>query len=364
MKLKAITSYLEGVAPLSLQESYDNSGLQVGDPNMEVSGIIISLDITEEVLTEALRHGYNLIVAHHPLIFGGLKKITGQGSTERIIMSAIKEGVAIYAGHTNFDAIGKGVNHYLAEKVGLSEIGILSPVGNILRKVVVFVPEDHVDKVRTAMFEAGAGHIGAYDSCSFNTKGIGTFKGSEESNPFAGEKEKFHKEPETRIETIIPASGVKKVISAIKGAHPYDEVAYDIYPLLNEHEYVGMGMVGELKEAIGEEQFLAHLKNIFDAKGIRHSKLSGKTVKRVAVCGGSGSFLIKEAIASGADVFVTGDFKYHQFFEAENRIVIIDIGHYESEQFTLDLFYELLTKKFPKFAVRKSEVNTNPIKYF
>jgi len=364
IKLRDITSYLEGLAPPSLQESYDNSGLQVGDPNMELSGILVALDASEKVLQEAEKLGFNLVLTHHPVIFGGLKSITGRSGPERIVKLAIQKEIAIYSAHTNFDAISGGVNTALANRLGLVNQEILSPMGGKLLKLVVFVPHAQLDQVRQAMFDAGAGNLGAYDSCSFNLEGQGTFRGGEESQPFAGEAGAFHQEAETRLETIIPAELSGRVISAMLVAHPYEEVAYDIYPLENKDPRRGMGMIGRLEHPMEEEVFLGFLKDRFRASIVRHSALLGKAVKKVAVCGGSGSFLLSKAKAKGADVFVTGDMKYHQFFEAEGRLVVMDIGHFESEQFTRELFYDLLMKKFPKFAVRLSETEKNPIKYF
>ena len=364
IKLKDITGYLEGLAPLSYQESYDNSGLQVGEHDMEITGILITLDVTEEVLLEAERLGFNLVVSHHPVIFSGLKSLTGKNAVERIVSLAIRKEIAIYSGHTNFDAITGGVNTAMANRLGLVNQRVLEPAKDQLKKVVVFVPHDQVDQVRTAMFNAGAGHIGAYDSCSFNLEGQGTFRGSEGSDPYVGRAGELHQEPETRVETIVPAPLVRKVVRAMEKAHPYEEVAYDIYPLENDYRQVGMGLVGDLEDPVDEEVFMTFLKDRFGLSVIRHSELLGKPVKKVALCGGAGSFLLGRAKASGADVFVTGDFKYHQFFDADGKIVVMDMGHFESEQFTRELFYDLLMKKFPKFAVRLAETVTNPIKYF
>ena len=362
--IKEITRTLESLAPLSFQESYDNSGLQVGDPDMEITGILITLDVTEQVLDEAAGLGFNLVLSHHPVIFGGLKSVTGSSAVERIVKKAIRQDIAIYSGHTNFDAITGGVNTSMANRLGLIGQKILDPMKDQLKKLVVFVPHEHLDKVRTAIFEAGAGHIGAYDQCSFNLEGKGTFRGSDETDPFVGEKGELHQEPETRVETIVPAHLAGKVVRAMIRAHRYEEVAYDLYALENVNEGAGMGMVGQLEDPMDEQMFLNFVKDRFGLSVIRHSALLGKPVKKVAICGGAGSFLLGKAKATGADVFVTGDFKYHQFFEADGKIVVMDIGHFESEQFTRELFYDLLMKKFPKFAVRLSETDTNPIKYF
>ena len=363
-KLKEIASYLENLAPLSLQESYDNAGLIVGDANIEVSSVLIALDVTEEIIDEAINKKVQLIVAHHPIIFSGLKKITGKSYVERSLIKAIKNDIAIYAAHTNLDSVTGGVNSKICEKLKLHDCRILQPAAGQLKKLVTFIPVDHSDKVREAVFNAGAGNIGNYDSCGYTTNGTGSFRGDENSQPFVGEKGKIHSEKEIRFETIFPAYLQGKIIQALLNSHPYEEVAYDIYALENKFDKVGMGMVGFLSAPISENEFLSLLKNTFNTGVIKHTALLGKEVKKIAVCGGSGSFLLKQAIAARADFFVSGDFKYHQFFDAEKKIIIADIGHFESEQFTKELFYELLTKKFPKFAIHLSEANTNPVFYF
>lgn len=364
IKLKKIIGVLERLAPLSLQESYDNSGLQVGDPEMEISGILISLDVTEELLEEAIRLGFNLIISHHPVIFGGLKSLTGRTAPERIVARSIREGIAIYSAHTNFDSIPEGVNKAMADRLGLKSLKILDARKDLLKKIVVFVPRDQAEELRQAMFDAGAGQIGAYDQCSFNLEGSGTFRGQEGSDPFVGVPGALHQEPETRVETIVPSHLTNRVVQALLAAHPYEEVAYDIYPLENKALGIGMGMIGELEDGMDEMVFLNFVKDRFGLSVIRHTELLGKVVKKVALCGGSGSFLMGKARASRADVFITGDLKYHQFFDAEGEILLMDIGHFESEQFTRELFYDLLIKNFPKFAIRLSETDTNPIKYY
>jgi len=364
MKLKEIAAFFEKLAPLQYQESYDNSGLQVGNPGQEITGALVTFDITDEVIDEAIRKNINLVIGHHPLIFGGLKSITGKNMTERVVLKAIKNDIAIYAAHTNFDVIKNGVNGKICQTIGLENLKILDPVSGKLKKLVVFVPHDHAEKVRSALFESGAGGIGNYDSCSYNLEGNGTFKGNEETNPFTGAKGELHTEPETRIETIFPEHLKGSVISSMIQAHPYEEVAYDIYPLDNKYNQFGMGMTGELLKPMNETEFLTHLKKSFNSDVIRHTTLLDKPVKKVAVCGGAGSFLLNKAISAKADVFVSADFKYHQFFDADSKILITDIGHYESEQYTREAFYDLIIKNFPKFAVHLSEINTNPIKYF
>ena len=364
MKVKEITSCIESFAPLSYQESYDNAGFQAGDPEQEVSAALLCIDVTEEVLHEAVRRKANLIISHHPVIFDGIKKLTGSCPAERIIMEAIRKGLSVYSAHTNLDAVHLGVNLRIADRLELMKPLILSPVKGKLRKLVFFVPTEHAAAVREKIFEAGAGQIGEYDMCSFNTHGEGTFRGSDKSSPFVGKKGQMHTEPELRVETIFPKEREGRILGALIESHPYEEVAYDIYPLDNVYDRAGMGMVGELEKSLSETDFLGLLKERFGVRMIRHTRFSGKKVKKVALCGGSGSFLLPKAIASGAGAFLTGDVKYHTFFDADGKILMADIGHFESEQFTTEIFYDLLIKKFPKFAVHLTQVHTNPVNYY
>jgi dinuclear metal center YbgI/SA1388 family protein len=364
MQVRQITDHIESFAPLSYQESYDNAGLQTGHPEQDARAALLCIDVTDGVIDEALRLKANLIISHHPLIFSGLKKLTGSNYTERLVIRAIRNNLAIYAAHTNLDAVHRGVNHKMGEKLGLQNLRILVPVTDRLRKLVFFVPPDHADTVRQEIFRAGAGHIGEYDMCSFSSQGEGTFRGSEGSDPYVGEKGRLHTEPELKVETIFPKEREGSILRALISSHPYEEVAYDVYPLANQYDRAGSGALGELEEPMDGPAFLRILKDRFDASQIRHTSLPDRKIRKVALCGGSGSSLLPAAIASGAEAFVSGDFKYHQFFDADGRILVADIGHYESEQFTKEIFYEILTKKFPKFAVHLSEVNTNPVNYF
>lgn len=364
MKIKDITDVLEDFAPLAYQESYDNAGLIIGDPDKEVYSALLCIDITDAVINEAIKKGVQLIIAHHPIIFGGLKKLNGKNLVERCVIKAIKNDIAIYASHTNIDSVSNGVNAKICEKLQLKNCKILQKAQGQLKKLVTFVPVDHADKVREAIFECGAGRIGNYDSCSYNLEGNGTFRALQGTNPFVGEKGKIHFEKEIRFETVFPTTIQSKVLKALVNAHPYEEVAYDIYPLDNTFDKVGMGMIGEFDVAVDTIALFNSMKKLFNVKVIRHTKIHKDKVKKVAVCGGSGSFLLHNAIAAGAEIFISGDFKYHQFFDADNKIIIADIGHFESEQFTLEIFYDLILKKFPKFAVYLTEVNTNPINYY
>jgi dinuclear metal center YbgI/SA1388 family protein len=362
-QIKHITQHLESIAPLSYQEGYDNCGLIVGNPDTEVTGVMLCLDSTEAVIDEAIEKCCNLVIAHHPIVFKGLKKFNGRNYVERTVIKAIKNDVAIYAIHTNLDHIHTGVNAKIGEKLSLQNLQILSSKRQLLRKLVTFAPHADADKVRNALFAAGAGHIGEYSETSFNLTGIGTFKGSQATNPHVGNIGERHLEPETRIETIFSSHLEGKVINALKEAHPYEEVAYDIFVLENENAQVGAGMVGELASPVDEVTFLQHIKQHLNTPMIRHTALLGKPVTKVAWCGGSGSFLLQDAIRAGAQVYITGDFKYHEFFDAENKIVIVDVGHYESEQFTPEIIHSILQKKFSNFALYFTQVNTNPINY-
>ncbi len=363
MNVKFITDLIEAEAPLALQESYDNAGLLVGSKEMEVTAVLISIDVTEDVINEAIRKNCNLIVSHHPLIFTGLKRLTGQNEVQRCVIKAIKNDIAIYAAHTNLDNVLGGVSGKMADKIGLNNRQVLIAKPDMLLKLVTFVPKLHAYGVREALFEAGAGHIGNYDACSFNVEGIGTFRGNEDAHPFVGQPGVLHSESEVRLEVILPVYLKHKVVEALIQSHPYEEPAYDLFPLQNVWNQFGAGILGELPEAVDEFEFLGKLKSIFNIAVIRHTGLLNKKIRKVALCGGSGSSLISAAIGAGADVYISGDFKYHEFFEAENHILIADIGHFESEQFTKDIFYEIITKKMPTFAVQISDINTNPINY-
>ncbi len=363
MNISDVIQYLEQIAPLSLQESYDNSGLITGNRRETVSGVLVCLDSTEAIVEEAIALGCNLIIAHHPIVFSGLKKITGSNYIERTIIKAIKHDIAIYAIHTNLDNVKDGVNAKIAERLGLINTRVLAPKSGLLKKLVTFAPEANAGDVRFALFNAGAGHIGNYDHCSFSIEGTGSFRGNEHANPYVGTRGEDHYENEVRIEVIFPAFLQAKILSALISTHPYEEVAYDLYTLDNKFQSVGAGLIGSLETPQKEIYFLQKVKETMQCGGIRYTELRGVDVRKVAVCGGSGSFLLKDAIAAGADMLVTADFKYHQFFDAEKRIVIADIGHYESEQYTIDLISDLLMKKFATFAVHLSKINTNPINY-
>ena len=348
--IRDITDFLEQIAPLSYQESYDNAGLIVGDPRAEVTGILVTLDSTEAVVDEAVAKGCNLIVAHHPIVFKGLKKFNGRNYVERTVMKAIKNDIAIYATHT-------------AERLQLQNVRILTPKSDLLLKLVSFVPVADTQKVLEALYEAGVGAVGNYDHCSFRVNGIGTFRPNEEAQPHIGTVHKDESVTEDRFEVIFPAHLESQVLSALKKVHPYEEVAYYLSVLKNQHQEVGAGAVGELSTPLAADDFLAYLKEKMGLNVIRHTALVNNTIQKVAVCGGSGGFLLNDAVRAQADVFVTADYKYHEFFDADGRILICDIGHYESEVYTKELLHRYLSKKFVNFATILSETNTNPIFY-
>jgi dinuclear metal center YbgI/SA1388 family protein len=364
MKLSQLTAYLETIAPPAYQEDYDNSGLIVGHPDQEIQQVLISLDCIEAVVDEAITTNCQLIISHHPIVFKGLKRFNGKTYVERVVEKAIRHNIALYAIHTNLDSVLTGVNAKICEVIGLDNTRILSPKQGLLKKLVTYVPTSHTDQVRNALFHAGAGNIGNYSECSFNAEGSGTFKGNEDSDPYVGEPGQRHTEPETRIETIYPANLESKILMALMLAHPYEEVAYDLYAITNQHQQVGSGMVGELDQPIDAAEFLYHLKEKMQATVIKHTAFTGKKIKTVAVCGGSGGFLLKHAIGAGADIFITADYKYHEFFDADGKIIIADIGHFESEQFTQQLLHDMITKRFADLPLRLTSVNTNPVRYF
>jgi dinuclear metal center YbgI/SA1388 family protein len=364
MLLKTIITEIEKFAPLAYQESYDNCGLLTGHKEQEVTGAILCLDCIEAVVDEAIQKKCNLIIAHHPIIFSGLKKLNGTNYIERTIIKAIQNNIAIYACHTNLDNVKLGVNKKIADKLGLVNQQILSPKKSLLKKLVTFVPATHLEIVRQDLFNAGAGNIGNYSDCSFINEGQGSFTPNELANPFSGTKGKLSLENETRLEVIFETVNESQILTALKQNHPYEEVAYDIYQLENTYQNIGSGMVGELEKPISETKFLENLKSIFKVKVIKHTSLTNKNIKKVALCGGSGSFLLKNAINSKSDIYISSDFKYHEFFDAENQILVADIGHYESEQFTPEIFYEIISNKFPTFASYLTETNTNPVNYF
>ena len=364
MTVNDITKILEELSPLDYAEDFDNVGLLVGSSEQKVNGILVTLDTLENVVDEAIAKKCNLIVSFHPIIFNGLKKITGKNYVERVILKAISHKIAIYSMHTALDNSPIGVNAKICAVLGINNPRILIPKKGTIKKLTTYVPKSNVESLKNALFTAGAGEIGNYTHCSFSTEGIGSFRANNRANPTLGEIGKTHFENETQLNLTFASKNESKVLAALFKNHPYEEVSYEIITLDNTNQNIGMGMVGELKEEMDEIDFFNHLKNKMEAKGIRHSSFLNKKIKTVAVLGGSGAFAIAAAKAAKADVFITADVKYHQFYEAENQLIIADIGHFESEQFTKNLLVDFLTKKIPNFAVTLSESITNPIKYF
>ena len=363
MKVKEVLGALERFAPLPLQDGFDNAGLQIGLTEAEATGALLCLDVTEEVVDEAVALGVNLIVAHHPLLFAGCKSITGKDEVERCVLKAIKHDVAVYAAHTNLDNAQGGVNFRMARQLSLQDVRVLRPLEGKLLKLVTFVPTDHAEALRAALFQAGCGNIGAYDCCSYNIQGVGTFRPGEHTNPYCGVPGSLHEEAETRIETILPAYLRRRVLAALLKAHPYEEPAYDFYTLAQDWPQVGSGIIGTLPKAMPESEFLQQVKQKFQVACLRHNGPVGRSIERVALCGGSGAFLIPDAIAAGADAFLTGEIGYHKFFGRKQEILLMEAGHYETEQYTKELLQEILERSCPDLKIYLTRINTNPIKY-
>ena len=363
-KVKDIVRHLESIAPPALQESYDNASLITGAHDWDVTGVLITLDCIEAVVDEAIAENCNLIVAHHPIVFRGLKQLNGKNYVERTVIKALKHDIAIYAIHTNLDNVHTGVNRKIAEKLSLKNLKVLAPKKGTLQKMVTFIPVEDTEEVMEAVHKAGAGNIGNYTDCSFQITGKGFFRPNDEADPAIGEAGHLEVVEENRVEVLYPSHMQGKILSTLKQVHPYDEVAYYITTLENSNQEVGSGMIGELALPMTASEFLYYLKDRMELNTIRYTEKTEPTIKKVAVCGGAGSFLLGKAKSSGADVFVTADFKYHEFFDGEGKIMIADIGHYESEIFTKDLLHSFLTEKFPNIASYLSRVDTNPVKYF
>ena len=364
MIIQDIIAEIEKFAPTAYAEDFDNVGLLTGSLKNEVTGVLVTLDTLEKVVDEAIEKDCNLILSFHPIIFSGLKKLTGSNYVERTVLKAIKNNISIYAIHTALDNSFEGVNDMICKQLGLKNRKILIPQAGTIKKLITFVPKKDAAAVREALFAAGAGSIGNYDHCSFNSLGSGSFRGNEESNPTIGRKGEVHYEEEVQIGITFPKHLEKGILKALFESHPYEEVAYEITSLENKNQHIGMGMTGELENEMEETAFLEQVKNTFRTGCIRHSTLLKKPIKKVAVLGGSGSFAIEKAAAAGADIFITADLKYHDFYKAEEKLVLADIGHYESEQYTKNLLASFLKKKFANFAVVLSNTDTNPIKYF
>lgn len=362
MKIKEITGAIENFAPLYLQEGFDNAGMQVGNVDQEITGVLLCTDVVEDIVDEAIECGANLIVSHHPLIFKGLKKIVGRTSIERMVVKAIKHDIAIYCAHTNLDNARGGVSYKMAEKLGLKNVEVLAEQQEALCKVVVFVPQAHGASVANAMCDAGAGRLGNYDHCSYQLDGVGHYRALDGAQPAMGKVGELHTEPETRIEVLVNKALCGRVVEAMLKAHPYEEPAYDIIALDNANHDAGLGVIGDI-EPTNALSFLTRVKQEFGARAVRYSGNTARSVQRVAMCGGAGSELVSCAIAKGADVYITGDMKYHEFMGQEDRIILVDIGHYESECATKEIFLDIIQKKNPNFAVTFARKEKNQINY-
>ncbi|MEG0499933.1 MAG: Nif3-like dinuclear metal center hexameric protein [Rikenellaceae bacterium] len=363
MVVSEVIKIIEGFAPPALAENFDNVGLMVGDKSMRVRGILLTLDVVEESVDEAVERGLNLIITHHPLIFSPLKSLTGKNYIERVLIRAIKQGVAIYSAHTNLDSVQQGVSFRLGEKLGLQKMQVLRPVKNNLLKLVVYSPFNYSNGIRKALADSGAGFIGQYDSCSFSAMGEGRFRATAGLRPFVGSVGELHTEKEERIETVVQRHKLAETLVQLRRVHPYEEMAYDVMPLENMDPSVGLGVIGEFSEEMDVYDFLGGVKKILQIPMIKYSAPVKNRIRRVALCGGAGASFINDAINSGADIYVTGDLKYHDYFVPDGRITIADIGHFESEQFTLDIFNDVLIKKITNFTVCKTALNCNPINY-
>tara|TARA_B100001059_G_scaffold78225_1_gene76016 strand:+ start:5139 stop:6233 length:1095 start_codon:yes stop_codon:yes gene_type:complete len=364
MQLKSVLDFLESLAPLEYQESYDNSGLLVGEKSLNITGVLVSLDCTEAIVSEAISKKCNLIIAHHPIIFEGIKRFNNATYIQRTVQLAIKNDIAIYAIHTNLDNVySNGVNSKIADRLGLKNTHVLRPKLNTLLKLATYCPPQNQEAIMESLFTAGAGHIGDYSNCSFSSVGMGTYKPGEVSNPTIGSAGKQSNEKEVKIEVIVPFNMQSHVTDKLLSVHPYEEVAYDWYPILNKNQSVGAGIVGDLPSPINDTAFLNLLKKEMNLAVIKYTPVT-KMIQRVSICGGSGQFLIEDTKHSKSDAYITSDIKYHDFFDADNQLMICDIGHYESEKYTIDLLYDILSEKFSTFAILKTRIDTNPVKYF
>ncbi len=358
MTCKEIIKYFEEWAPKEIAWQKDNVGLQVGSLNNKLNNILLCLELHDQVIDDAIKKNCNLIISHHPLLFQPLKKIDLQNDkNSKLIEKLIKNNITLYSAHTNLDFTKEGVSFELAKKLKLNNIDFLVHQNSNQYKLSVFVPVDFVDKVANAIFENGGGRIGEYTNCSFRTKGNGTFKGSGNSNPYLGEKNKIELVEEIKLEVLVDSWKLKKILTAIFETHPYEEVAYDIYPLANSNKNYGAGTIGELDKPMHQKQFLDYVADNLKIKNFRYSKGNNK-IKKVALCGGAGSDLVKDALNSGADAFITADLKYHTFQDANEKILLIDAGHYETEIHSLDE----VKRKLSHYTIGKN-INTKIFKY-
>lgn len=365
-----LTKYLEDWAPPGSAWERDNVGLQIGSGAEKIRNIMLCLELTEKVLKEALQKNCNFIFTHHPLIFSPIKKLdTEKDSQAKLIETVIKNNLIVYSAHTNLDFTKDGVSFELARVLKLKNVRFLQNEVDNQLKIVVYVPSDHLEEISSAIFEAGAGTIGEYNSCSFRINGTGTFKGSHKSNPAIGKKETLETVEEIRLEAIVDTWNLKKVLNAISKNHPYEEPAFDVIPLKNKNVNHGAGAIGELDAEMTEKVFLSHIAKCLRVKNFKYTDGRGKKIKKVAVCGGAGSEMLRTAISSGADAFITADIKYHTYHDAQDRILLVDAGHFETEIFSLNSVDKKIKKILDDELEDRIKVfhysgSTNPIKFY
>ena len=365
MTIKDVTTFLEQKFPLYLQEDFDNCGVQCGDVRQEISGAMVCFEMSEQVIDEAIDKGCNLVISHHPLMLKrGICKIVPTDRVGAMICKALAHNMVLYSMHTNIDSGEGGGNDAFAEKLRLRNVKVLEPHKGMYRKLVVFVPKENAETLKSALFAVGCGVQGNYDSCGYTLHGQGQFRPLEGANPHIGEENHLEHVDEERVEMIYPTGLQRAVVQAIYDNHPYEEPAFDLLPLENESRTIGLGRIGELPKELPVSDFLGYLK---DNLGFIHCRYCGdetKMIRKVAVCGGGGSSFIDLAIASGADAYVSGDFKYHDFFKSYQKTLLVDIGHYEGEFFIKNIIFNLLNEKFSTFATLISKMESLEVKFF
>lgn len=362
--LRTLLACIEQWAPFSWQESYDNAGLILGDPDRNVTEALVCFDVTPEVVDEAVRIGAGLIVSHHPAIFKGIKRINPASRLGYMIKQSLCHDIAWCALHTNLDNTLNGVNSYLCEQLGLKDVQPLAPLQDIYGKLQVYVPEAYAEKLRQALAEAGCGAGARYDACSYSSRGEGRFRAGSQAHPFSGQIGELHCEAECKIECLYPLHKTRQVLDVLRTNHPYEEPAFDLLPLRNEATGQGAGAIGNLQESMQETELLDKLKELTGTHCIRHSGFRGRKIRRIALCGGSGGSFIGNACARQADAYITGDLKYHDFADAGSGTWLVDIGHFESEKFAMELIFRFIRKNFPNFAVSISEQARNPVSFY
>ena len=348
----------------SYAEDFDNVGLLCGRPEQELRGVLVCHDALESVVQEAIEKGCNCIVAFHPIIFSGLKSITGKSYVERAVMLALENKIAIIAVHTAWDNDFYGVNHGIAKALGLRHLQVLIPKKDALSQLRFFVPVEAAEQVRSAIFATGAGTIGQYADCSFNIHGTGTFLPLEKASPAYGEVGTWEQVSEMEVQILVENWQLPAAIQAMKDAHPYEEVAYYVTSLRNENHHAGLGQFGLLDEEMSAQEFLSECRAVFDVPVIRTSSHFTGRIRKVAVLGGSGASGISAAKKLGCDAYVSSDFKYHDFFQGDENFLLADVGHFESERFVSQQLADVISNILPTFAVLKSETKTNPVNYF